>query len=145
MLACSLWACDSKVVFEENQEIPDATWTWDHPVQFSFEVADTVTRHNFYVNMRNGNGYEYSNVFLFITLHFPNGKLSIDTVECFLADPTGQWYGSGIGNLHDHRFLFKQNKQFPLAGQYKIEINQAMREEELVDIHDVGFRLSRTH
>lgn len=145
MIAALLVSCDQNVVFEQNQEIEDTTWSWDEPVRFQFAVDDTVSRHNFYINLRNGNDYEYANMFLFVTLNFPNGKKSVDTVECFLADPSGQWYGSGIGNLHDHRFLFKKSKQFPLAGNYQLEIHQAMREEELMDIHDVGFRLSLAH
>ncbi|MCB0760759.1 MAG: gliding motility lipoprotein GldH [Flavobacteriales bacterium] len=143
MCAALLISCDDNMVFEQNQEIDGAVWSWDEPVRFQFQVSDTVSRHNFYINLRNGNDYPYSNMFLFVTLNFPNGKKSVDTVECFLADQAGRWYGTGMGNMHDNRFLYKQNKQFPLAGNYRIEIHQAMRQDDLPDIHDVGFRLSR--
>ncbi|MEN9948724.1 MAG: GldH lipoprotein, partial [Bacteroidota bacterium] len=38
---------------------------------------------------------------------------------------------------------FKERKKFPLAGHYRISIQQAMRTENLEGIADVGFRLSK--
>ncbi len=138
----ALSSCDDNLVFEQNTEIEDSVWNWNSPVSYDFNIEDTVRLHDFYINLRNGSDYEYSNIYLFVTLYFPNGKKSVDTLECFLADPMGGWYGSGIGDVYDNRFLYKQRKAFPLAGEYSVSINQAMREENLGSIHDVGFRLS---
>lgn len=137
-------SCDSTVEFEENKVIDKATWKASEPAHFEFEMKDTLTLHNFYVNLRNGENYAYSNIFFFIEMEFPNGKKSIDTVECFLADPTGKWLGKGAGDIYDNRFLYQHGKQFPIAGRYKIDIYQGMRVEELEGVYDVGFRLSRT-
>jgi gliding motility-associated lipoprotein GldH len=139
-----LTACDDKVVLEENTQIPQAIWSSENPVSYSFDVEDTVTFHNMYINVRNGSDYAYSNLFVFIEIHFPNGKKSVDTLECFLADPSGQWYGRGFGSIYDNRFLYKERKAFPLAGDYTVVINQAMRDESLEEIYDVGFRLARS-
>lgn len=138
-----LSSCDNKVVYEENREIPEQSWSADEPVVFSFEVEDTVNFNNLYINLRNGSGYPYSNLFLFVEMSFPNGKTKTDTIECFLADPSGKWLGSGIGNVYDNRFLYQRKKRFPLEGQYKVKINQAMRREQLPEIYDVGFRIAR--
>ena len=135
-------ACDNEVVFEKNQPIDQGKWRASQPVSVEFDIKDTVTLHNFYINLRNGEEYPYSNIFLFIAMEFPNGKKSVDTLECPLADQSGRWYGSGLGDLYDNRIIFKQRKQFPLAGHYKVDIYQAMRTEELNGVYDVGFRLS---
>jgi gliding motility-associated lipoprotein GldH len=108
-------------------------------------MKDTTTLHNFYINLRNGENYAYSNIYVFVELEFPNGKKSIDTVECILADPTGKWIGSGSGSIYDNRFLYQHGKQFPLSGRYKVNIQQGMRTDELNGINDVGFRISRTN
>lgn len=136
-------SCDNNVVFEENKTIENATWGEKEPVHFEFEVKDTTTLHNFYINLRNTEKYAYSNLFVFVELEFPNGKKSIDTVECYLADRTGKWTGGGMGSLYDNRFLYQQKKQFPMAGRYDVHIYQAMRTPELEGINDVGFRLTR--
>lgn len=136
-------SCSNDLVFEQSQEIPNATWDMNNPVSFEFDVNDTVSLHNFYVTLRNQERYAFSNIFLFVALEFPNGKLNIDTLNCPLADPEGKWYGSGLGDLYDNRIIFKERKKFPMAGHYRVSIQQAMRVDQLEGIADVGFRLSK--
>jgi gliding motility-associated lipoprotein GldH len=135
--------CDDSHVFEQSQLIENANWNVNQPVNFEFDIQDTVSFHNFYVTLRNQESYAYSNIFLFVSLEFPNGKLSIDTINCPLADTEGHWLGSGLGDLYDNRIIFKERKKFPMAGHYRISIQQAMRTENLEGIADVGFRLSK--
>lgn len=113
------------------------------PVIFEFDINDTVSLHNFYVTLRNQERYAFSNIFLFVSLEFPNGKLNIDTLNCPLADAEGRWYGSGLGDLYDNRIIFKERRKFPMAGHYRVSIQQAMRTNQLEGIADVGFRLSK--
>ena len=144
ILSMILTSCDTSLVFEENQPIAGAVWKAGEPVHFEFEMNDTITLHNFYINLRNGENYPFSNIYFFVETEFPNGKKSIDTVECYLADPTGKWIGSGSSDIYDNRFLYIHGKQFPIAGRYEVNITQGMRVEELKGVYDVGFRLSRT-
>jgi gliding motility-associated lipoprotein GldH len=113
-------------------------------VLFQFNITDTVSFHDFFINVRNGEEYPYSNVYLFMEMEFPNAKRSIDTINCYLADPTGKWLGTGIGKLYDQRFRIRNRKQFPLAGRYTVTIRQGMRTPELEGIYDVGFRISKS-
>lgn len=144
MVVCAmlLIACDSKQVFEQSESIPNHTWSENAPVKMEFEIKDTMAMHNFFLVVRNGEDYPYSNLYVFVDMEFPNGKKSTDTVECFLADPTGKWYGKGAGTIYDNRILYKHEKRFPLNGRYKITLHQGMREENLPGIYDVGFRLA---
>lgn len=135
-------SCDHNMVFEGSSAIPECNWKSNEPVRIEFEVRDTIALHNFFLTIRNRDEYEFRNLFVFVELEFPNGKISIDTVECVLADPTGKWYGKGGGSLYDNRILFKQDKRFPLAGRYKVSISQGMRKEKLKGICDVGLRLA---
>jgi gliding motility-associated lipoprotein GldH len=136
-------SCNQGLVFEKSQEIPNSTWDMNAPVSFEFDINDTVSLHNFYVTLRNQERYAFSNIFLFVSLEFPNGKLNIDTLNCPLADAEGRWYGSGLGDLYDNRIIFKERRKFPMAGHYRVSIQQAMRTNQLEGIADVGFRLSK--
>lgn len=145
LLATTIASCDELVVFEENSAIEKATWNASDVKSFEFNIDDTVTMHDIFVNLRNGENYPYSNIFFFIELQFPNGKKSLDTLECKLADETGRWYGtSGIGDIYENRFLYYGKRQFPITGRYRIDINQAMRSPELAGIYDVGVRVARS-
>jgi gliding motility-associated lipoprotein GldH len=108
------------------------------------ETNDTVQLHNFYIDVRNREDYAFSNIFFFVEMEFPNGKKSIDTVECTLANEQGQWLGQHSASLYDHEFLYQRAKQFPLGGRYKIDIRHGMRVDELKGVSDVGFKLTHT-
>jgi gliding motility-associated lipoprotein GldH len=144
MCCVCLASCDDQVVFEENKAIENGNWKNTDNVHFQFNITDTVSFHDFFINVRNGEEYPYSNVYLFMEMEFPNAKRSIDTINCYLADPTGKWLGTGIGKLYDQRFRIRNRKQFPLAGRYTVTIRQGMRTPELEGIYDVGFRISKS-
>ena len=138
----SLVSCDQTMVYDENKAIGGAVWKANDVKSFEFDITDTLQLYNFYVNVRNGEEYPFSNLYLFVEMEFPNGKKSIDTLECPLADQLGNWYGSGLGSIFDNRVLFRERKKFPLSGHYKVDIHQAMRTDALEGIYDVGFRLA---
>lgn len=142
LILLSLTACDSKMVFEESRPIADHVWKINQLAKLEFEVKDTMAFHNFYITVRHGEEYEYSNLFVFVEMEFPNGKKSVDTVECMLADPTGKWYGDGVGSIYSNRILYKADRRFPLSGRYKVSIQHGMREEDLKGVYDIGFRLA---
>ena len=141
-----LMACDDRPVVECAQEITDGSWAQGNALECTFEMHDTVSLHDFYIDLRNGEEYPFSNIFLFVDLTFPNGMHSLDTVECMLADPQGNWYGSGVGSRYFNRIRWanKSRKAFPLTGEYHVRVEQAMRTPTLTGIYDVGFRLEPT-
>lgn len=136
-------SCDSNGIFEQNQAIPESGWATSNVIKFNVDIKDPSTATNFYINVRNADGYPYNNLFLFIKTTFPNGKVSSDTLECTLADEKGKWLGSGIGDLYDNRIPFKRNVRFPLAGTYSFEIQQGMRIDNIPLIMDVGLRIEK--
>ncbi|MDQ3046834.1 MAG: gliding motility lipoprotein GldH [Bacteroidota bacterium] len=144
-LACMamLSSCDDERIYEENESIPESGWSHDKALVFNVDIKDPATAANFYLNVRNADGYPYSNLFLFINTKFPNGKESNDTLECMLADDKGKWLGKGIGDIYDNQIPFKRNVRFPLAGNYTFEIRHGMRADLIPLIMDVGLRIEK--
>jgi gliding motility-associated lipoprotein GldH len=136
-------ACDNSRIFEENTSIPESGWDSSNVIKFNVEIKDPSTPANFYINVRNADGYPYSNLFLFVKTRFPNGKQSNDTLECQLADENGKWIGKGVGDIYDNQIPFKRNVRFPLAGTYAFEIQQGMRTRTIPLIMDVGLRIEK--
>jgi gliding motility-associated lipoprotein GldH len=143
IIASAFISCDDKMMYEENREIKDNTWDMKNQLSFDFDVPDTNTKYNFYFNVRNTDDYPYSNIYVFFHTKFPNGKMGNDTVEFPLADDQGHWYGKGQGDLYDCRLIFRQGVRFPLAGKYHMDIEQAMRMEQLPGIQSAGIRIER--
>ncbi|MGB3947887.1 MAG: gliding motility lipoprotein GldH [Bacteroidia bacterium] len=138
-------SCDSSRVYEKNVELPDNVWKLDNVVKLDVDITDTAMPTNFYVNVRNAEGYPYSNIYLFIKTKFPNGQESNDTLECVLADEKGQWLGNGMGDIYDNQIPFKRNVRFPVAGKYTFELQHGMRINDLPLIMDVGLRIEKAN
>jgi gliding motility-associated lipoprotein GldH len=143
LLSIVLISCDPRRVFDENTSFKDNIWDRTNKITFQVPITDTVSAHNVYINIRNSEGYPYSNLYLFIHSTFPNGKKYTDTLECMLADATGKWLGSGAGDIYDNQILYKRNVRFRQSGTYTFELEQAMRLDKLPLIMDAGMRIER--
>ncbi len=143
ILCLFLFSCDRNRVFDENIKIPDSIWDKENIIQFKVNISDTVSSHSIYINLRNGSNYQYSNIFLFITTHAPNGVSVRDTFEITLADNKGRWLGKGIGNAYSNQTLYLKNLRFPYRGIYVFDIEQAMWNAKLAHIFDVGLRIEK--
>ncbi|MDA0303082.1 MAG: gliding motility lipoprotein GldH [Bacteroidetes bacterium] len=138
-------ACGSDAAFSGHEALPSTGWLSSESASFEWQVRDTMTQHDFFIDLRHDQTYPFSNIYLFVDFTFPNGKSLRDTVACTLADDRGRWLGSGWGNLVDHRIGFKRNTSFPIPGDYSIEIVHGMRQNPLLGMRDVGFRLEASN
>jgi len=141
LFVLALFACNNKVVFEQYQRIPDKTWHKDSVLNFTIAVDDTVANNNFLINVRNDVNYKYSNLWLFLQIEQPDGKTINDKFEIVLADPSGKWLGSGFSGLKTREVVYRRNVFFPVSGEYKVSIQQGMRENNLKGISDIGIRI----
>ncbi|PCJ80361.1 MAG: hypothetical protein COA49_08990 [Bacteroidetes bacterium] len=137
----TLTSCGDLPVYSESIAIGPEGWYADKFAVFEWNIDDESLRYDGFVDIRHTGNYSFSNLYLFVNLTFPNGKQRTDTLQVSLADARGNWFGSGIGDLVDHSISYMENKEFPLKGTYRLKITQGMRQDPLMSITDVGFRL----
>ena len=142
-----LSSCDKNRVYDRYESLPDQ-WHRDSVVSFKFEPRDTIQPYNLFINLRNTSDFNYSNLFLVTNMIFPNGKVISDTLEYRMAEPSGEWLGTGFGELKENKLWYKENVRFSEEGEYQINIQQAMRRsgeteplQGLEGITEVGFRI----
>jgi gliding motility-associated lipoprotein GldH len=135
-----LASCGTNFVINESKSVTHP-WKSTQTVDFEFEIQDTLASYSFFINIRNTIDYNYSNIYFFINTTFPNGQSSRDTVECIIANVRGKWLGKGMGNLKESSHLIREKLYFPSTGIYKMQIEQAMREDALTGIEDVGIKI----
>lgn len=138
-------SCDKTLVYEKYKTIPEAGWHKDSLVVFNIPIEDTLQNHNLLINIRNETTYNYSNLWLFIEIEQPDGKMLKDTFEIALADPSGKWFGKGTTGLKTRETIFRRNVTLPASGEYTVKIQHGMRQEMLKGIHDVGFRIEKVN
>lgn len=141
-------SCDKNRVFDEYESIQG--WHKDSLVNFELKNIDSLKTYNLFINIRNNNDYQYSNLFLITEIKFPQGKVISDTLEYDMSKPSGEWLGTGFGDVKENKLWYKENVRFEESGRYEVSIQQAMRKngeingiQELQGITDVGFRIEK--
>lgn len=144
-------SCDSNRVYDEYKSVPNK-WHKDDVVSFNITPPDSTNAYNLFVNLRNTNAYKYNNLFLIVEMVFPHGKTIKDTLEYRMADPTGKLLGTGVTDTKENKLWYKEGVVFNESGNYKVNIQQAMRENgkvngvvELEGVTDVGFRIEHVN
>ncbi len=137
-------SCDSNRYFEQNQPIENEKWFFQDAKTFSFDITDTTSLFNYYLNVRNTNDYPFANLYVFLNSEFPNGEIARDTIELQLAQLNGKWLGSGNGRYKYNQFILRKGMRFVQRGTYTFQIEQGMRKDTLKGISDIGIRLEYT-
>ena len=138
-------ACNSNKIYDSFEPIPGSVWNYNKPLEFKVSMNDTNQVYNIYLNLRHKSLYQMSNLFLFVTTKAPSGDMVKDTVEFLLADPSGKWYGSGLGDLLSYRRIYKRNIRFSQKGIYVFDLQQAMRVNDLPHITDAGICIEKAN
>lgn len=140
-----LAGCSSNVVFEDYVTIPENGWNKDSMATFNVNITNIENYNDLFINIRNKSDYSNSNIWLFVDVTSPSGKTVRDTLNCYLADEHGKWLGSGWGDLFLVKCPYKMNVKFAEPGEYKFNIIQGMRYDELEGIHNIGITVFRSN
>lgn len=138
-------SCDRQKVYEQFITLEHQTWDSPDKLKFNVNISDTASAHNVYLVIRNTGQYEYSNLYLFVTAHSPNGNVTSDTTEIMLADEHGKWLGEGSASVFTLYYPYRRNIRFPFRGIYQFEIEQAMWVKDLEHVSHVGLRIERAN
>ena len=117
-------------------------WNKKSEQKFDFKISDAQTPKNIIFVVRNNNDYPYSNIRLIVNfLNEKTKQKSTDTLNYILAQPNGAWIGKGFGDTKETLFQYKLDYKFPENGAYSIGIIQAMRNDDLPGIEDIGVKI----
>lgn len=133
-------SCDDTVLHEQNQKFENNTWVYEDPKIFTFDIQDSLVPIKLSINLRTTTNYPYSNIYMFMHSNYPNGYVDIDTLEFFLADPEGNWLGDNSGTVVENKAVISKGI-FPNAGKYSFKLEQAMRNDSLPEVLDIGMRI----
>lgn len=128
-------------VFEQYKSIPKYKWYLNDTISFDVDIKDTLNYKNIFINIRNSTLFPKSNIWLFVNTTDTKGQIISDTINCYLADKTGKWLGSGFGDIFDNSFVLKENILFPHKGKYHFDIIHGLRDNPIKGINDIGLKI----
>jgi len=145
IVCCTLFtACNKNVVYSKYQSFKENEWYAKDKAIFDVEITDTQSLNNISLMVRHADAYPFSNLYLFVTTVYPDGKRLVDTMEIVLASTKGEWFGSGAGDIFDLKVPIKKNTRFVLPGKYQFSFEQGMRVDPLPLIMDLGFEVEKS-
>jgi gliding motility-associated lipoprotein GldH len=144
ILLVLLYSCHSNSIYTETVVMPDNKWELMNVPSFRVPVNDTLEGSNVYFTIRTGSSYPFRNIFLFVKTTAPDGKSITDTMEYYLSDPRGKWYGKGFGDIREMKLPYRMNVYFPHKGIYRFDIQHGMRVEDLEGVYDFGLKVTKT-
>ncbi|MAD97769.1 MAG: gliding motility lipoprotein GldH [Flavobacteriaceae bacterium] len=142
-------SCDSSIEFIDFKSVSNTTWTTEDTISFTFPIKDTITPKNLFLHIRNNNDYEFNNLFVVTKLKFPNNQVIIDTLQYEMADKNGKLLGDGLSSIKESKLFYKENKVFPVSGDYTVSVYQAMRKQgeiastNLNGVSEIGFSIEK--
>ena len=81
-------SCQNKSLFSQYKSIETA-WDIDRSIFFRFNISDTINPYNLFIKLRTDNDYEFNNLFLDVSLIYPNNRILKDTLEYQMSQPDG--------------------------------------------------------
>lgn len=137
------YACNNNMVFTDSKAMDENVWNLDDVAIFQVPVSDTLNSNNVSFTIRTGSSFPFRNIYLFVSTTSPEGKTITDTLQYYLADEKGEWYGKGFGDIHELKLPYKSNVFFPKKGIYQFTIRHGMRAEALAGVYDFGLRIEK--
>ena len=133
-------SCGPKVIFSDKQEIADR-WTYNSPVTFTYEIADTVKSYNLQLIVDHNKDFKYENLYINATTVFPDGKKITNPVSLQLTNPDGEWIGNCFGDQCSLTIDILSGAFYKSAGKYSLEIEQYSRAEILEGIKAIELKI----
>ncbi|WP_245531775.1 gliding motility lipoprotein GldH [Anaerophaga thermohalophila] len=136
-------ACNRGTIYETGKAFRDQLWHKDSTLVFKPVVEDTSQVINIGFSLEHNNDYPYSNLWLFVDVESPDGKMQTDTIEYFLAEPDGQWIGKGSDKERTLYWLYRRDVKLSSPGQLTFSVTQGMRRDELPGIQSFSLWIEK--
>lgn len=135
-------SCNTIDVYEKTKIFPSHSWKDSEKPSFAFDIADTTSLYNIYLVVRHEDAYRYNNIWINVGMKGPKDSISVRR-EFVLANNTQGWLGSGMDDIFEHRILFNDKPAALQQGRYTFTLQQAMREDPLEHVINVGIRVEK--
>ena len=139
LISCS----DENIIFNDYVDIENTQLSFKDTIIFQTSILDTINLHNVFLQLRTSTDYKWSNMFIFSEIYFPNNKTRTDTFEVFFMDKNGNWNGDKSGIVANFKHSLYKNIKFPIKGDYKFKLIQAMRDTILKEVISVGLKITK--
>jgi gliding motility-associated lipoprotein GldH len=135
--------CNEDILVDEYHSIPETGWKYQDIMTDTFEVTKPNHYHTIFANLRINGDYPYANIHLKLKVTYPDSTTKEYKVPIELAEKTGKWLGTGLGDVITFSTPIFHRKFLEQKGKYQVTIAQDMRLEVLPHILSVGIKVEQ--
>lgn len=138
-----LASCTPIDLYEKTVAIPGHAWNSSFKPSFTFTIKDTAAQYQPFIVIRHTDQYNFNNIYVNLYVQLPNGD-TINRIHQNLElgnDETG-WKGDGMDDIYEHRIPLGGAEPFK-KGDFIFTLEQAMRQDPLQHVLDVGVRIEK--
>ena len=135
-------ACTTSDLYEKTVAVPAQQWKTTFTPEFSFTIKDTTTLYQVYFVLRHTEKYNYNNIWINLYSQPPGDTLHKAPYELQLATNEKGWLASGMNDIYEHRLKLTRPIQLT-TGEYKLKLENIMREDPLQHVLNVGIRVEK--
>ena len=144
-LFCLLFlaSCHGRVLYSHVHDLPVEEWHADSVLTFAYTPIDSVADYSIRFVVKHTNQYPYQNLWMFVHEYQDSICTMIDTIECYLADDYGRWYGKGVSS-YELPLVYQEPVSYHFPNTiHTITLQQGMRSELVKGIQSVGIEVVR--
>lgn len=137
-----LYACTTADLYEKTVSIPEQEWQTSFTPEFSFTIKDTTSLYQVFFVLRHTEKYNYNNLWINLYSQPPGDTVHKAPYELQLATNEKGWLASGMNDIYEHRLKLTRPVLLK-AGEYKLKLENIMREDPLKHILNIGIRVEK--
>jgi gliding motility-associated lipoprotein GldH len=135
-------SCTTIDLYEKNVTIPGHKWSSSFKPEFTFIIKDTSSSYQVYFIIRHTEKYNYNNIWINLYSQPPGDTIHKVPYELQLATNEKGWLASGLDDIYEHRIKLTDELKLK-AGEYKLRLENVMREDPLMNVMSVGLRVEK--
>lgn len=143
LLLCSLAACGPDHLYKNSTPLAAAGWTYRDSTRFEFQVPDTVTRYDIFLDVEYTAEYPFQNLYLKLSTRYPNGKQLTRVKSIDLFDNQGHQAGQSAGGHYRLQAALQENAYFNQTGPHTVSVGQYTRRDTLPGMVAMGLLVQR--
>lgn len=136
-----LTSCTENVFYEKSYSFKNNSWEQKVKPMFKVEILDTSKFYDFTITLRNTTDYSFNNCWLYLNTKTPTKIKAREPFEIKITNPDGTWIGNKSGTTVENLLHFNRRK-FPMKGIYYFQLEQAVIQESLDQVLDIGIRIT---
>lgn len=142
MFSALFTSCTQPTFYEKVNKFENKTWKQNDIAEFDVNIDDTTAVYQFVLTLRTTTDYQYNNMWVFWTTTTPDGTVTREPFQFKITDNSGNWIGKKSGSIVENQLTFSERK-LPMKGKYKFRLEQAVTENVVDEVLDLGLSIEK--